>query len=359
MINLSRDGVAGCDLLLRLEGVSLRAPPAMVPLSLERGGEWRFDRISSAEVAPHQVVLRDVHGQHTRIRRLLLPAGLERALHVGQFATRQLGLPTIATPFLRSHTPGPPRQRPASVIVWTEPAVRSRLALWWACASFPAASIWVVPIPQSGLEPEEGAHTRTVGELMEAAPGVRRLTSHQVARLASNWSAWRRGDGSLRRVAMSGWPEAAQWLGHVPQWIWNLFPVLADGLLQLSPYDQHVLRGLGSSWSSTMAALRRMLDGPADRLVQAWGDLTFHNRLHAWSRWKGGRYVEQRPSQSHQSFSALEYRLTREGQRLLVALPSLDVAPAFVFGAFRYYARGSWVMTARGPRRAPASCFSS
>ena len=108
-----------------------------------------------------------------------------------------------------------------------------------------------------------------------------------------------------------------------------------------------------------MAALLRMLGGPEDRLVQAWGDLTFHHRLHAWSRWKRGRYVESRPSQSEQSFSGLEYRLTEEGHRLLTALPSLDVAPPFAFGSFMFYTPGSWVMTARGPRRAPARCFSS
>lgn len=205
---------------------------------------------------------------------------------------------------------------------------------------------------------EEAAHSRSLRELMAAAPAVRRLTSREVARFASNWNAWVRGDGRFRRVLLSRWPEAAHWVGEIPSWVFNLFPVLG-GDLQLSPYDAQVLRALGTSWSSTMAALLRILGGPDDRLVQAWGDLTFHNRLHAWSRWKRGRYVEQRPSRSHQSFSALEYRLTEDGQRLLTSLPSLDVAPPFAFGAFRFYARGSWVMTARGPRRAPARCFSS
>lgn len=328
----------------------------MVALSFERGGEWRFE-VSSAEVAPHQVVLHDVHGQQTRISRLVLPPGLERALHVGQFATRQLDLPTIATPFKRSHIPPLSRQRPDNVIVWTEPAVRSRLALWWACASFPGASVWVVPIPRGRADMEDVAHTRPVCDLMAAAPAVRRLTKRQVAGLASNWTAWFRGEGQLRRVSLSGWPEAAQWVGEIPLWVFNLFPVLTEGL-QLAPYDAQVLRVLGSTWTSTMDAILRMLSGPDDRLLQAWGDQTFHNRLHAWSRWKLGRFVEQRPSQSHQSFSALEYRLTDDGRRLLTGLTSLDVPPPFAFGAFRFYARDSWVMTARGPRRAPASCFS-
>ena len=349
---------ARCDLLLRLRGVSPHGPATTVSLSFERDGHWWVENVTSAEVAPHQVVMHHGDGQTTRLARLLLPAGLERALHVGQYSTRDLDLPTVVTPFVRSHIPDASRRRPRDVIVWTEFAARSRLALWWACASFPAASLWVVPIPRDRPAQEEVCSIRSARELMAAAPSVRRLTSRQVARFASNWWAWQRGDARFRPVALSGWSAPNQWLGEVPQTIFDLFPRLEDQP-RLAPYDQQILQLLGTDWSSTLSTIRRLLQSPDTRLMQVWGDVTLHSRLHAWSRWQRGRYVERRPSQSDQAFSGLEYRLTDEGQGLMSSLPALDVAPPFAFGAFRFYAPGSWVMCPRGPRRAPLSSFTS
>ena len=187
---------------------------------------------------------------------------------------------------------------------------------------------------------------------MAAAPGIRRLKARQVARFAANWRAWKHGDARFRPAALPGWPAQTQWLGEVPQPIYDLLPRLG-ALPQLAPYDLQLLQLLGTEWSSTLAAILRLLRSPDDRLMQVWGDMTLHRRLHAWSRWQRGRFVEHRPSQSDQAFSALEYRLTDEGQKLLVGMPAIDSAPPHVFGAFRFYARGSWVMTPRGPKRAP------
>lgn len=360
LVNVSRDGLARCNLLLRLQSVSLRGPETTVSLAFERDSFWWVDQVSHADIAPHEVVLHDVHGQQTRINRLVLPAGLERALHIGQFATRELELPTIATPFERSPNPPRSRKQPRSVIVWTEFATRSRLALWWACASFPSAPLWVVPFPRDWPGMEEVGCIRPTRNLMAVAPNIQRLSSKQVADFSSNWRRWLQGEARFRRVALPGWPEPTQWLGDVPQPIFDLFPTLTSGGLQLGPYDTQTLQLLDTAqWRSTIGAFRQLFSRHDDRLMQVWGDRTLHSRLHAWSRWKRGRYVESRPSQSEQSFSGLEYRLTEEGHRLLTRLPSLDVAPPFAFGAFRFYTPGSWVMTARGPRRAPARCFSS
>ena len=129
LVSVSRAGLARCDLLLRLQGVNTHGPATTVSLAFERDSHLWVENITRAEVEPHEVVMHHGAGQSTRVARLLLPAGLERALHVGQFATRELDLPTVATPFVRSHIPAVSSRRPRDVIVWTEFAARSRLAL--------------------------------------------------------------------------------------------------------------------------------------------------------------------------------------------------------------------------------------
>jgi hypothetical protein len=354
---VSRDAPVRSELVLRLRSVSPNGPARTVSLEFERDSHWWVENITSAEVSPHEVVMHHRGGQQTRVARLVLPAGLERALHIGQFATRELDLPTVATPFVQNHIPAASRLRPRDVIVWMEFAARSRLALWWASASFPRASIWVVPIPRDRPAQEEVCCIRSARELMSAAPGIRRLTVPQVARFADNWRAWRRADARFRPVALPGWLSQTRWVGEVPQPLYDLFPRLGPPP-QLAPYDHQLLTLLGSEWSSTLVAIMRLLRSLDDRLMQVWGDMTIHRRLHAWSRWKRGRYVERRPSQSDSAFSGFEYRLTEEGERLLSGMPALDVAPPHEFGAFRFYAQGSWVMTPDGPRRAPRRLFS-
>ncbi|MDP1916606.1 MAG: hypothetical protein Q8L14_10185 [Myxococcales bacterium] len=358
LVCVSRDAPARSELVLRLRSVGPHGPATTVSLQFERDSHWWVENITSADVAPHEVVMHHRGAQQTRVARLLLPAGLERALHVGQFATRELDLPTVATPFVRSHIPAASRLRPRDVIVWMEFAARSRLALWWASASFPRAKVWVVPIPRDRPTQEEVCSIRSARELMSAAPGIRRLTARQVARFATNWRAWMRGHAGFRPAALPGWLAQTQWVGEVPKPIYDLFPRLGAPP-QLSPYDYELLKLLGTDWSSTLAAIVRLLRSPDDRLMQVWGDMTIHQRLHAWSRWKRGRYVEHRPSQSDKAFSRFEYRLTEEGERLLSGMPALDLAPPFEFGSFRFYTPGSWVMTPRGPRRAPRRLFAS
>lgn len=344
---------------MRLRGVNPNGPATTVSLEFERDSHWWVENITSAEVAPHEVVMHQRDAQHTRVARLLLPFGLERALHVGQFATRNLELRTLVTPFFRSLIPdASSRLRPRDVVVWMEFAAMARLTLWWVSASFPRANIWVVPIPRDRPTQEEVCGLRRARELMSAAPGIRRLTARQVARFAKNWSAWARGDANFRPAALPGWPAQARWLGDVPQPIYDLFPRLGDQL-QLAPYDHQLLTLLGTEWSSTLATIMRLLRSPDDRLMQMWGNLTIQRRLHAWGRWKRGRYVEHRPSQSDSAFSGLEYRLTDEGVQLLSRMASLDVAPPHPFGAFRFYDQGSWVMTPGGPRLASRRLFSS
>lgn len=296
-------------------------------------GNWSFDDITHADVKPHHVALHH-GGTQSHVRRLLLPAQLENALHIGQLATRDLDLPTIA---IRSITPPLSKQRPRNVVVWTEFSARSRLTLWWACASFGRSSVWVVPMPRQHATLEEGTGVRRVRELMDAAPGVRRLTSPQVARFAANWAALTRGEATLRTVKFA----PAPWLGEVPRPLLDFFPRVG----RLAPYDQQLLTLLGTEWSSTIAMLVRLLRGPDSRLMHSWGDQKLHNRLHTWSRWKRGRYVESRKSKADKSFSGLQYRLTEEGQKLLFRLPSLDCAPPLKFGGFRFYARGSPTLT--------------
>ena len=160
-----------------------------------------------------------------------------------------------------------------------------------------------------------------------------------------------RGDARFRPVALPGWAAQNNWAGEVPQPIYDLFPRLGASP-QLAPYDHQLLTLLGTEWSSTLTAIMRLLRSPDDRLMQLWGDMTIHRRLHAWSRWKRGRYVERRHSQSDSAFSEFEYRLTEEGVRLLSGMPTLDVAPPHEFGSFSFYTRGSWVMTPPGPQRA-------
>lgn len=358
LVCVSRDRPARCELVLRLQGVSRHGPATTVSLSFEREGHWWVEDIVSAEIAPHEIVMHHPNSQRTRVARLLLPDGLERALHVGEFATRELDLPTVATPFVRSHTPAKSRLRPSDVIVWTEFSARSRLALWWASASFPRAKLWVVPIPRDRPSQEEVCCVRPVRELMLAAPGIRRLTRKQVERFSANWAEWQRGSAHFRPTGLTGWSPSTQWVGQIPQPIFDLFPRLADRL-QLAPYDVQLLQLLGTEWSSTLAAIRRLLHSSDDRLMQVWGDWTLHRRLHAWSRWRRGRYVESRSSQSDTRFSSLEYRLTEDGERLLSRMTTLDLAPPFEFGAFRFYTAGSWVMTTRGPELAPRRLFAS
>lgn len=310
-------------------------------LQFERTNVVWIDNVTRAEVAPHKVVFHHDDGQQTRVRRLLLPAQLEDALHVGQWATHDLELPSIATPSSRSFTPPLSKKRPRAVVVWTEFAARSRLALWWACASFSRASVWVVPLPRHHRTVEEGGGFRPVHGLMDAAPEARRLTPTQVAHFAANWRSLTHGKADFRSVKFA----AAPWLGEVPQPIFDLFPRVD----RLAPYDQQLLTLLGTEWSSSIATFMRLLRGGDSRLMHVWGDMTLHRRLHTWSRWKRGRYVESRPSKAEKSFSGLQYRLTEEGQRLLFRLPSLDCAPPLRFGGFRFYAAGSWLMTPRGP----------
>lgn len=209
LVCVSRDAPARSELILRLLSVSPGGPTRTVSLEFERNSHWWVENITSANVAPHEVVMHHSGAQQTRVARLLLPTGLERALHVGQFATRFLDLPTLATPFVRSHIPAASRRRPRDVIVWTEFAARSRLALWWACASFTRSSIWVVPIPREGSAQEEVCCIRSARELMAAAPGIRRLTGREVARFASNWTAWR--PTFDRRLSQTGTRTPGGW----------------------------------------------------------------------------------------------------------------------------------------------------
>lgn len=182
---------------------------------------------------------------------------------------------------------------------------------------------------------------------MLAAPAIQRLTSAQASRLAANWKAWARGEAVWKPVPLVRWPERDRWVGEVPNSLFDVFPRL-DGTLRISAYDQALLELVGTEWSSTMSAIRRLLKRPDTRLMQTWGDMTLHRRLHAWSRWKRGRYVEARASQSDLAFSPHEYRLTDEGVRLLEILPSLEAAPPFEIGRFRLYSPGSWLRTPRG-----------
>jgi hypothetical protein len=269
-----------------------------------------------------------------------------------------LDLPTIATPFVRSHTPPLSRRRPRTVIVWTEFAVRSRLALWWACASFRSAAVWAVPVPRDSPDREENFAIRGPRELMAAAAGARRLTPRQVARFASNWRAWVNGDARFHPVDLPGLPESARWLGEVPEHLFYLFPRLGAGP-ELAPYDRELLALVGSTWSSTMDVMRRLLRRPDTRLMQTWGDITMHDRLQTWSRSQRGRYVEQRVTGLKPQYSSKEYRLTKEGKMLLSGLPTLDVAPPFKLGSFQFYVPRSWVMKAQGPKVAPRRIFGS
>ncbi len=319
-------------------------------LKFERNSRWWIENITHAEVTTHRVVMRDQFGDETRVSRLLLPSGLERALHVGQFSTRELGLQTVVTPFARTFKPLASRRRPRHVVVWAEFAVRSRIALWWACASFPSASVWVVPIPRNRPAWQEVFGHRDAGELMTAAPGIRRLTSRQTARFAANWKAWQQGDARFRPVDLPAWPADTQWVGNVPNPIFELFPRLGDAPT-LSPYDVEVLELLSSEWSTERDVLRKLLRGPDLHLLNVWGDTPIRKRVHTWSRWMRGRFVESRPFKSADERSKFEYRLTDEGRELLNGLPSLDAAPPFSFGGFTFYTPGSWVITSRGPRR--------
>lgn len=185
---------------------------------------------------------------------------------------------------------------------------------------------------------------------MTIAPSIRKLTARQITKLATNWTRWASGDARFQSVQFG--KPAADWMGEVPEAIFDLVPRL-ERELRLAPYDDKLLRLLGTEWSSTLAAIVRLLRGPDTRLMQVWGDMGLHKRLHQWSRWKRGRYVESRRSKSDKAFSGLEYRLTSEGERLLQGLPSLDIAPPLVHGGFRFYTPGSWVMTLKGPRLAP------
>lgn len=359
LVCVSTDAPARCELVMRLRSVNPPPHrPTTVSLSFERDGHWCVDGVDGADVAPHEVVLHHGNGRRTQVSRLLLPAGLERALHVGEYATRDLDLKTVATPFARTNTPGALRHRPRDVVVWTEFAARSRLALWWACASFPRARVWIVPLPRERTSLDEVCCLRSPRALMSAAPGIRPLTSAQVRRFGSNWQAWLRGEVRSRRVDLSAWPAAVRWVGDVPQPLFDLLPRFGRRL-RLAPYDQQLLELLGTQWSSTLEALVRLLRGPDDRLMQVWGDRTIHRRLHAWSRWQRGRFVEKRPSQADTGFSAFQYRLTPDGERLLSGLRTLDLAPPLQLGAVRSYVPGSWVMTSRGPHRAERRHFTA
>lgn len=65
--------------------------------------------------------------------------------------------------------------------------------------------------------------------------------------------------------------------------VFDLFPRLGDGP-QLAPYDLELLQLLGTDWSSTLSAIRRLLRSPDTRLMQVWGDMTLHRRLVLISR---------------------------------------------------------------------------
>lgn len=351
LVNISRGEPARCDLLLQLRRVSAGdGPPARVSLYFDRRSRWHVDDVTHTELASHEVVLHRGDGDVTRIARLVLPKGLEDALHIGQDSTRELDLETLANPLSRSHKPRLSRRRPRHVVVWAEFAVRSRLSLWWACASFPSARVWVVPIPRNRSAQEEVCTLRDARELMTSAPGIRKLTAKQVARFASNWKSWQRGDARIQPVDLSDWPGAAQWVGDVPQPIFELFPRVGE-VTTLAPYDSEILELLGSEWSTSMDALWKIVRTGDDRLMQMWGDNAIHARIHAWSQWQRGRFVEHQPSRSNNPRFKFEYRITDEGRALLNEMPSLEAAPPMRFGGFTFYTPGSWVITSRGPQR--------
>ena len=112
-------------------------------------------------------------------------------------------------------------------------------------------------------------------------------------------------------------------------------------------------------WSTTLGVLQRLQRGPHATFVQIWGDLTLHKRLQTWSRWQRGRFVQRRVSRADRPFTGVEFQLTDEGRALLTALPTLDSAPPFAWGAFQFYTPNSWVVGPRGPQRAPRSSFTA
>lgn len=214
-VSLEREGDLRARLLLRLEGVSPVGAETTV-LDFGRVGAWWVRQVENVEVAPHLVVFDHGAGARTQVARMVLPRAVERALHVGQFSTRELELPTIPTPFFRSHVPALSRSRPKDVVVWTEFACFSRLALWWVCASFPQARIWVVPVPLGQPRNKENWCHCQPGDLMRAAPRLQRLGARQVSRFAANWRAWHRGEPDWTSVALPRWPEEDRWVGEVP-----------------------------------------------------------------------------------------------------------------------------------------------
>jgi hypothetical protein len=344
----SKKSARQIELVLRLVGVGVAAGHRPV-LHFDRQSVWRFADTAKFEVSADSLVALEADGAITQVGRLRLPPSTERALHVGQWSTRDLEVRSIsATPGWTGSAP-PPRPT-KSLVIWTDFGAHSRLALWWACAAHPRVDpVAVVAMPRREPDLDEICFIRSPGELIDAAAGVRFLTRRQVSRFSANWRNWC-GGRPPHAVDLADWPEESAWVGQVPTPIWNLFPRSHKGALALSKFDQLILEHVSSDWSTPLDAYVRMVrrDLP---MASTWGDLKIAARIGAWGNWQAGRFVARRRGKGDGPMTRWEYRLTEAGLALMQQMTALEDAPRLKMGGFSFYSPQSWVLADGVPAR--------
>lgn len=351
LVSLTVDGDERVRLLARIEQAALGTRERLV-LDFGSGDCWRFPERTRFTVNERRLVAEEPDGRQVTVQRLLLPASVRAALHVGSHDLSRLGLRSFSA--VPSWAGPPTRALPRTdhVVVWLEGGALARLQLWWVCASARRGTrISVVPIPG-----ESWMHSLAdVATLMNAAAGLRPFDARTVAHLAANWRRWSAGDVP-GDVQLPRWPRDARWVGEVPEACYAAMPRLERGRLRLSVDDEAMLGLLDAeAFTDTLRVIMRGLRGPAGQNTLIRGDLSFARRLDAWARFERGRYVERRrsPREDANRFTRWEYRRTPAGTELLQrGLPALTSAPPLHLGGFRLYTwRSPWVLHRNVPRR--------
>jgi hypothetical protein len=260
------------------------------------------------------------------------------------------GSPSTALDTELSRTPGPP------VCVALPPTPGGLLSLCRICALAIERNrdVSVIDLDSEatgarfrGVDPAPAAYLDEA-IILQNGPLTARWSKLQTAFAATLWRLWcRRSPVAFSRFCASGSALHPQ-IADLGRYHAGVFPrATAEGLL-LSRVDELVLRQLSREWITPGEMFVHAAEAAPE--LDAWlshlGDLYLVSRLLAWSSHTRGRVVERRrPHPARPSeMMGWAFRWHEGGEKILSALPGLEVAPKVeVGGAVAYDPDRPWV----------------
>jgi hypothetical protein len=237
------------------------------------------------------------------------------------------------------------------VLLWTSQAWHDRLHLWWVVDAVQRTRLrlgrfWVAePTVEEGIKPEHvtafslGAFSPKCFRDAEAT--VRPL-DREMAKTGS--SLWRAFAGRIPTAFALACRQARQIFPDLPEVArpyCSLFPRLVRRRLMLSEIDQALLGGLRTStWRTLVGMLHG--DSRVFDFLGCFGDLYLVRRLREWAQTPA---VVMRETGGGNAITAVSFRLTAEGERLLEqGMARAAEAPTMWIGGCRLYGRSPiWV----------------